>query len=100
MTDRVPFQFSLQSLFWLTTAWAVILGLSQWLGGPPVLRGFLAVYGIGIAMYVFLRVPTLIRRVQAVRKQHQESVRQLEAALRQRRRSEDPKEVKQNVQAP
>ena len=66
LTVRHPFQFSLQSLIWLTTAVAVFLGACVAMGMPPIVIGAFALIlvlragVILIANRIWLSVPVFL----------------------------------------
>jgi hypothetical protein len=82
--DGERFQFGLRSMFVLTAACAVILGLTSMLDAPVVFRVVAAAYFILLAGYAVLRLPSILRRIRwavARRKELQQERQQIAESL-------------------
>ena len=82
--DGERFQFGLRSIFVLTAACAVILGLTSMLDAPLVFRVVAASYFILLAGYAVLRLPSIVRRIRwavARRKELQQERQQIAESL-------------------
>jgi hypothetical protein len=82
--DHERFQFGLRSMFVLTAACAVILGLTSMLETPLVFRIVAASYFILLAAYAVLRLPSILRRIRwaiARRKELQQEREQIAQSL-------------------